>query len=170
MPLRFRRCSVEMKPDAGDAAFECPAQIAGIWSSIRPWRDCHEPALDGVLGQNSAVQLGHGGLAGQDLRHGGALLSSEPEVQRSAALEVLPPGANAGQQERLADLDVADRNDVMLAALAFFCLFLATLYEFWSTSEPGQIRMLPGTAMLEHQFMDMRVLPHIHVDHLLGIL
>src|SRR6266849_1380933 len=112
MPLRFRRCSVEMKPDDGDAACECPAQIVGIWSSIRPWRDCHEPALDGVFGKNSAVQLGHGGLVGQDLRHGGALLSSEPEVHRSAALEVLPPGAIAGQQERLADLDVADRNDV----------------------------------------------------------
>jgi len=43
-----------------------------------------------------------------------------------------------------------------------------TLDEFGSIGEPGQIRVVPGTTMLEHQFMDMRILSRIQVDHLLG--
>ena len=36
-----------------------------------------------------------------------------------------------------------------------------TLDEFGSIGEPGQIRVVPGTTMLEHQFMDMRILSRV---------
>src|SRR5712692_3071226 len=36
------------------------------------------------------------------------------------------------------------------------------LDEFGSIGEPGQIRVVPGTTMLEHQFMDMGVAPRVH--------